>query len=71
MVEDLWASLEAASGKPVLAVMSTWTKQMGFPVISVEGRQVGGCGLGHLMSTVTDIYWIACIIIFFFLDLTR
>ncbi len=40
--EDLWAALEAASGKPVLDVMSTWTKQMGFPVISVEGKQVNG-----------------------------
>ena len=50
MVEDLWASLEAASGKPVLTVMSTWTKQMGFPVIAVEGKQVSGCGLGHLVS---------------------
>uniref|UniRef100_A0A8D8Y0U5 Aminopeptidase n=2 Tax=Cacopsylla melanoneura TaxID=428564 RepID=A0A8D8Y0U5_9HEMI len=34
--EDLWASLEEASGKPVGRVMSTWTQQMGFPVISVQ-----------------------------------
>ncbi|XP_054285541.1 puromycin-sensitive aminopeptidase-like [Macrosteles quadrilineatus] len=34
--EDLWAALEEASKKPVGDVMSTWTKQMGFPVISVE-----------------------------------
>ncbi|XP_022902061.2 puromycin-sensitive aminopeptidase [Onthophagus taurus] len=33
--EDLWAALEEASKKPVGAVMSTWTKQMGFPVIQV------------------------------------
>jgi puromycin-sensitive aminopeptidase len=33
--EDLWASLEEASGKPVGKVMTTWTKQMGFPVIKV------------------------------------
>lgn len=26
--EDLWAALEEASGKPVGAVMGTWTKQM-------------------------------------------
>lgn len=33
--EDLWAALEEASNKPVGAVMSTWTKQMGFPVVQV------------------------------------
>lgn len=33
--EDLWAALEEASNKPVGAVMSTWTKQMGFPVVEV------------------------------------
>lgn len=33
--EDLWAALEEASYKPVGAVMSTWTKQMGFPVVQV------------------------------------
>ncbi|KAL1129384.1 hypothetical protein AAG570_013911 [Ranatra chinensis] len=33
--EDLWAALEEASNKPVRAVMSTWTRQMGFPVIRV------------------------------------
>jgi len=33
--EDLWASLGDASGKPVGKVMTTWTKQMGFPVIKV------------------------------------
>lgn len=34
--EDLWLSLEEASNKPIKAVMSTWTLQKGFPVISVE-----------------------------------
>uniref|UniRef100_A0A8C2YUH7 Aminopeptidase n=1 Tax=Chinchilla lanigera TaxID=34839 RepID=A0A8C2YUH7_CHILA len=38
--EDLWESLENASGKPIAAVMSTWTKQMGFPLIYVEAEQV-------------------------------
>lgn len=33
--EDLWAALEEASKKPVGAVMSTWTKQKGFPVVRV------------------------------------
>ena len=34
--EDLWKCFEDASGKPVEQVMSTWTKQMGFPVINVS-----------------------------------
>ncbi|NWQ83739.1 PSA aminopeptidase, partial [Columbina picui] len=37
--EDLWESLEKASGKPIAAVMNTWTKQMGFPLIYVEAEQ--------------------------------
>eukprot|EP00079_Xenopus_tropicalis_P018894 XP_012808030.1 PREDICTED: aminopeptidase puromycin sensitive isoform X1 [Xenopus tropicalis] len=37
--EDLWESLEQASGKPIAAVMNTWTKQMGFPLICVESEQ--------------------------------
>ncbi|ESO88043.1 hypothetical protein LOTGIDRAFT_204438 [Lottia gigantea] len=39
--EDLWASLEEASQKPVGEMMTTWTKQMGFPVIKVEEKQEG------------------------------
>ena len=34
--EDLWESLETASGKPVRKVMTTWTSQMGFPLIKVN-----------------------------------
>jgi puromycin-sensitive aminopeptidase len=37
--EDLWVALEEASGKPVKDVMSSWTKQQGFPVISVSSTQ--------------------------------
>jgi aminopeptidase N len=34
---DLWKAWEDASGgKPVLKVMSTWTEQMGFPVLTVS-----------------------------------
>ncbi|KAK5642103.1 hypothetical protein RI129_008270 [Pyrocoelia pectoralis] len=36
--EDLWEALEEASKKPVGAVMSTWTKQMGFPVVIVSSK---------------------------------
>ncbi|CAB3259962.1 unnamed protein product [Arctia plantaginis] len=39
--EDLWAALEEASNKPVGAVMSTWTKQMGFPMVEVNSEQKG------------------------------
>ena len=38
--EDLWASLSSASGKPVDTVMSTWTKKMGYPVLTVSAKQV-------------------------------
>jgi len=38
---QLWSELEASSGLPVNKVMSTWTGQMGFPVISVQSRQEG------------------------------
>ncbi|XP_026450343.1 aminopeptidase M1-like [Papaver somniferum] len=34
--EDLWASLEEGSGEPVNMLMNSWTKQMGYPVISVQ-----------------------------------
>ena len=34
--EDLWASLADASGKPVEEVMSIWTKNVGYPVVSVS-----------------------------------
>uniref|UniRef100_A0A1B6E9J3 Aminopeptidase n=1 Tax=Clastoptera arizonana TaxID=38151 RepID=A0A1B6E9J3_9HEMI len=40
--EDLWEALEEASAKPIKAVMSVWTKQMGFPVISVESSSQEG-----------------------------
>lgn len=38
--EDLWDCLEQASGKPIAAVMGSWTKQMGFPIIVVDEEQV-------------------------------
>ncbi|KAA8648937.1 hypothetical protein EYZ11_002412 [Aspergillus tanneri] len=33
---DLWAALADASGKPVEKVMDIWTKNVGFPVVSVS-----------------------------------
>ncbi|OAQ96584.1 hypothetical protein LLEC1_06032 [Akanthomyces lecanii] len=35
---DLWASLAAASGKPVSEVMGVWTKEMGYPVVTVAEK---------------------------------
>ncbi|KAI5398468.1 hypothetical protein KIW84_064020 [Lathyrus oleraceus] len=34
--EDLWATLEEGSGEPVNKLMTTWTKQQGYPVVSVK-----------------------------------
>lgn len=39
--EDLWEALGKASGKPIESIMSTWTKQMGFPVLTVTAEQQG------------------------------
>ena len=36
--EDLWDSLAKASCKPVDQVMSAWTKQMGYPVLTVSAE---------------------------------
>ncbi|TLZ78879.1 MAG: M1 family metallopeptidase [Methanobacteriota archaeon] len=34
--EDLWRALGAASGQPVRALMGTWTRQTGFPLLDVK-----------------------------------
>jgi len=39
---DLWASLGEASGKPIDSIMSTWTSQMGFPLITVSSEKQDG-----------------------------
>ncbi|MEW6440418.1 MAG: M1 family metallopeptidase [bacterium] len=39
--EDLWSDLGEASGVPVKAIMDTWTKQTGYPVVSLEQRGRG------------------------------
>jgi len=36
ITDDLWAALAKASGKPVRDVMTTWTLQLGFPVLNVK-----------------------------------
>lgn len=37
--EDLWAALSDASGKPVQKVMDIWTKNVGYPVITVTDNE--------------------------------
>ncbi|XP_063689885.1 puromycin-sensitive aminopeptidase-like isoform X2 [Bolinopsis microptera] len=36
LTEHLWAALEESSGQPVNKVMSTWTGQIGYPMLTVE-----------------------------------
>ena len=37
--EDLWSALAEASGQPVKTIMDSWTKQTGYPVLSLEERR--------------------------------
>lgn len=34
--EDLWAALEEGSGQPVNKLMNSWTRQKGYPVVSIR-----------------------------------
>lgn len=54
--EDLWAALEEASNKPVGDVMSTWTKQMGFPVVTVVQKS---CAEGGVTLSLSQSKFIA------------
>ncbi len=36
VTDDLWASLEAVSGRPVGEIMTTWIHQGGHPIVSVD-----------------------------------
>ncbi len=47
--EDLWAALDEVSGQPVTAIMNTWVKQMGYPVLEAETR--GHEGARHIGLT--------------------
>ena len=40
--QDLWLALETESGQPVTAIMDSWVKQMGYPVLQVESERSGG-----------------------------
>ncbi len=37
--EDLWAALEEESGRPVKAIMDTWTKQAGYPFLTADRKE--------------------------------
>ena len=39
--EDLWKALEEVSGKPVTALMDSWVKQTGYPLVQVETKRGG------------------------------
>ncbi|KAL6057849.1 Aminopeptidase [Balamuthia mandrillaris] len=39
LTEDLWAALSEASGKPVKELMDHWTKQDGYPVVSIVEKK--------------------------------
>ena len=49
--EDLWRALGAASRQPVSAVMGTWTRQMGFPVLDVQVTRKDGDARIHLAQS--------------------
>ena len=38
LTDDLWRELELSTGKPVSKVMQAWTRQTGFPLLSVHGE---------------------------------
>ena len=51
---DLWRKLEEASGEPVLAIMESWTKQPGFPMLEValDGGASRGASGGRSGGTL-------------------
>uniref|UniRef100_A0A1I7SBU0 Aminopeptidase n=1 Tax=Bursaphelenchus xylophilus TaxID=6326 RepID=A0A1I7SBU0_BURXY len=42
VTKDLWKALSEASGEDVDQMMSTWTKQVGFPVVQVSEERLPG-----------------------------
>lgn len=66
--KDLWTALGEVSEKPILDVMSTWTKQMGYPVVTVDMEQDGvkrflnltqsKFSVGTTLSDKDNTYWL-------------
>ena len=58
--EDLWEALAKASSKPVHDIMSTWTKQMGYPVLTVRNysniEEGGGGGENKFSYLLRSLY---------------
>ncbi len=52
--EDLWASLDEVSGKPITDIMNTWIKQAGYPVLTVA--ESINCGVALLLSQSRFLY---------------
>ncbi|KAL6073678.1 Aminopeptidase [Balamuthia mandrillaris] len=38
--DDLWKALTEVSGKPVEQIMEAWTRQVGYPVLTIKQKQV-------------------------------
>ena len=53
--EHLWSALAEASSKPVIAVMDSWVKQTGYPVLDVETRR-GPDGLAVQLKQSRFLY---------------
>lgn len=49
--DDLWTALEEVSGRSVKAIMDTWTKQAGYPFLTVEEKRVEN---GHPLLALTQ-----------------
>ncbi|KAL4094675.1 hypothetical protein PRIC1_010333 [Phytophthora ramorum] len=45
VTEDLWEALEKASGQKLKDMADTWTKQVGFPLVTVKQEADGKCVL--------------------------
>ncbi len=48
---DLWRALEAASGKPVRALMDTWVRQTGFPLLDVQIDRKGNAATATIAQS--------------------
>ena len=54
---DLWQAWAKVSGKDIPSIMSTWTEQMGFPLVKVE--QVEGAEGGKMKLKFTQSWFLA------------